>query len=98
MAKLISKFIRICREGATTDGRTITRQQIDEMASNYNPETYGARIWLEHFRSLLPDGIFPALGDVIRLKAEDDADGRRVLLAQLSPTTELLEMNKIILR
>ena len=94
MAELRSKFIRICREGATTDGRTITREQIDEMASNYNPETYGARIWLEHFRSLLPDGLFPALGDVTALRAEDDRDGRRVLLAQLSPTTALLEMNK----
>lgn len=94
MTKLISKFIRICREGVTTDGRTITHQQIDEMASNYNPAIYGARIWLEHFRSLLPDSIFSALGDVVALKAEDDGEGKRVLLAQLSPSPRLLQINK----
>ncbi|RXJ70638.1 phage capsid protein [Veronia nyctiphanis] len=94
MSKLISKFVRVCREGATTDGRKITRQQIDEMASNYNPDIYGARIWLEHFRSLLPDGVFPAFGDVTALKADDDQEGKRILLAKLSPTSELLELNK----
>jgi hypothetical protein len=94
MPTLISPFTRICREGATTDGRTITRQQIDQMAANYDPQLYGARIWLEHFRSLLPDGIFQALGDVVSCRAEDDSEGKRVLLAELAPTSELVNMNK----
>lgn len=94
MDKLLSKFVRIAREGVTADKRTITREQIDQMAANYNPDKYGARIWLEHFRSLFADGVFPALGDVTEVRAEDDEEGKRVLLARLAPTSQLVEMNK----
>lgn len=93
MKKLISKFFRVATEGATTDGRAITAAQIDQMAKNYNPLKYSARIWLEHFRSLLPDSPFKAYGDVLALKAET-VDGKRVLLAQISPTPELVAMNQ----
>jgi hypothetical protein len=91
MAK--SKFFRVATEGATTDGRTISRDWIVQMARNYNPKTYGARINLEHFRGLLPDGPFKAYGDVIALKTEE-LDGKLVLLAQLDPTPELVELSK----
>lgn len=88
-----TKFVRIAQEGATTDGRTITRQQIEEMARNYSPKKYGARIWLEHFRGLLPDGIFKALGDVVECKTEE-VDGKLTLLARLDPTDDLVAINK----
>lgn len=94
MPNIISKFFRIAREGATTDGREITRDQIDQMAENYQPSVFGARIWLEHFRSLLPESIFQAYGDVVAVRAEDDEDGKRVLSAQLSPTAALIAINK----
>ena len=47
MAK--SKYFRVATEGATTDGRVISRDWITQMAKNYSPKTYGARINLEHF-------------------------------------------------
>lgn len=94
MTKLLSQFVRVAREGATIDGREITAKQIDQMAANYDPQKYGARIWIEHMRGLLPESLFPAMGDVVALKAENDNEGKRVLLAQLAPTPKLVEINK----
>ncbi len=90
----MSRFFRIAREGKTVDNREITAKQIDEMAESYNLDIYGARIWLEHFRGLFPDSVFKALGDVVALKADTDKTGKRVLLAQISPTAELIQMNQ----
>ncbi|MGO0789187.1 GPO family capsid scaffolding protein [Herbaspirillum seropedicae] len=92
-----SKFFRVATEGATTDGRSISREQIQQMADNYNVKTYGARVWVEHLRSLLPDGPFKAYGDVLALKAEEvdtDAGKRLALFAQIEPTPALIAMNK----
>lgn len=50
-----TKFFRIATEGDTTDGRVIDRQWLSQMAENYNPATYGARVFLEHLRGVLPD-------------------------------------------
>ena len=41
---LKSRFFRVATEGATTDGRAITREQIDQMAKNFDPAKYGARV------------------------------------------------------
>lgn len=90
---MLSKFFRVATEGLTVDGREITGQQIEEMAQTYNPIKYGARIWLEHYRSLFPDGAFAAHGDVIALKTGTDAQGKKILMAQLSPLASLLKMN-----
>lgn len=87
-----SKFFRVATEGATTDGRTITRAWIEQMARNYDPKKFGARINMEHLRGIMPDGPFKAYGDVIALKAEPADDGALCLLAQLDPTDELVEM------
>ena len=43
---LKSKFFRVATEGATTDGRAITREQIEQMAKNFDPAKYGARVWV----------------------------------------------------
>ena len=92
MAK--TKFFRVLTEGATTDGRTIKREWIEQMARNYNPEKYGARVWLEHMRGMLADGPFKALGDVVEVKSEELDDGRLALFARLDPTDDLVNMNK----
>lgn len=92
-----SKFFRVATEGATTDGRTIDRTWIEQMAKNFDPKKYGARIWLEHLRGTLPDGPFKAYGDVTALKAEEvEIDGvkKLCLFAQIVPTPELVAMNK----
>ena len=93
----LSKFFRVALEGATTDGRKISREWIMQMANNYNTAKYGARVWLEHIRGTLPDSPFKAYGDVVALKAEEiEIDGvkKMALLAQLSPTDDLVKMNK----
>ena len=93
-----SKFFRVAVEGQTTDGREINREQIVEMANSYNPEKYGARIWLEHVRGLFADGAFPAYGDVNALRAEEiktgDLSGKMGLYAQITPTPELIKINQ----
>lgn len=86
-------FFRIATEGATTDGRVISSTWIKQMAANYDPAKYGARINLEHIRGTLPDGPFKSYGDVLALKAET-IDGKAALFAQIDPTDELIELAK----
>lgn len=93
--KYRSKWTRVAVEGATTDGRQIERQWLIDAAETYNPKTYGARVWLEHFRSVLPDGPFKAYGDVLALKTEEVEIGgvkKLALFAQIEPTDDLIAM------
>ena len=97
MFKTLSKFFRVAIEGATTDGRNIERNWIVQMAKNFDPKKYGARVWMEHIRGVLPDGPFKAYGDVVALKAEEvEIDGikKMALFAQIEPTPELVAMTK----
>lgn len=89
-----TKFLRVARAGKTIDGREITKDQIDQMAAKYDPKTYGARVNCEHLRSLSPNGEFPAYGDVLALKAENDEHGNRVLLAQIEGLDNLVKLSK----
>ncbi|MBO6805740.1 GPO family capsid scaffolding protein [Thalassospira sp.] len=89
-----TKFFRVATSGKTIDGREITPEQINQMAANYDPDKYGARINCEHIMSLRPQGEFPAYGDVLALKADDDKHGNRVLLAQIDATDDLVKLNK----
>ena len=95
--KYKSKWFRIAVAGDTTDGREIQADWIIQMAQNYNTDTYGARINIEHFRSVFPDGIFGAYGDVLALKTEKvtiDGEEKDALFAQIEPTQSLIELNK----
>lgn len=91
------KWFRVATEGATTDGRTLSRQWIEQMAKNFDPKKYGARVWMEHMRGLFHDGPFAALGDVKAVKAEEisegDLAGKLGLYVQLDPTDELKQIN-----
>ena len=92
-----SKFFRVATEGATTDGRTIERSTIQQMADAFDPAVYGARIWMEHIRGTLPDSPFKAYGDVVAVKAEEvdtDSGKKLALFAQIEPTPELIAMTK----
>lgn len=95
-----SKFFRVATSGATTDGRTITPQDLIDMASTYNPETYQARVNLEHITSPYPDSTFRPYGDVIALKAEPvtlqvggKAEARTALYAQINADDALVDFN-----
>ncbi|MBY6206876.1 MULTISPECIES: GPO family capsid scaffolding protein [Halomonas] len=87
-------WFRVATQGATTDGREISREWIEQMAGNYDPKTYGARVWMEHMRGLFHDGPFAALGDVTRVKAEEVEDGKLALFAEIDPTERLKEINQ----
>ncbi|MEX1197788.1 MAG: GPO family capsid scaffolding protein [Pseudohongiellaceae bacterium] len=88
------KWFRVATEGATTDGRKISREWIEQMAKNYDPGKYGARVWMEHMRGLFADGPFRAFGDVLAVEAKENGDGKLELFVQLDPTEDLIEMNK----
>lgn len=95
--KFRSKWTRIAVEGATTDGRTIERSWIADMAAQYSQNTYGARINCEHIKGYWPGGEFGAYGDVVALKSEEvDIAGikKLALFAQLEPNEALLALNK----
>ncbi|MFN7043251.1 MAG: GPO family capsid scaffolding protein [Acidovorax temperans] len=89
-----SKFFRVATEGATTDGREIQRSWIEQMAKNFNREKYGARVWLEHMRGMLPESSFAALGDVLAVEARAVEDGKMALFAQIEALPALVAMNK----
>lgn len=95
--KAQSKFFRVATEGATTDGRNIEREQLLQMAKNYDPKKYGARIFIEHIRGLNPEYGFRAMGDVIALRnGEIEIDGKKLLTleAQLEPTAEFVALTR----
>lgn len=93
-----AKKFRIGVEGATTDGRTITREWLTQMADSYNTTVYGARINMEHIKGYSPDSTFKRYGDVTGLSAEEIKDGplsgKMALYAEISPTDDLVEMVK----
>lgn len=93
-----SKWVIVATEGATTDGRTIQRNWIEEMAESYDPKnTYGARINLDHikFSLYMPElANSHCFGDVLAVKAEEREDGKLQLLAELQPTDALIALNK----
>lgn len=78
--------------GDTVDGRAISAQELKDMAEQYDPAVYGARINLEHFRFLFPS--WGGYGDVLALKAEawDKDPSKTALYAQLSVLPALQEL------
>lgn len=88
------KYHTVATEGKTADGRKISAEHLEQMAKNYDPAKYGARVWLEHIRGLMPDGAFNALGDVTALKTGKNAEGKTILLAAIEPTAELVKINQ----
>jgi len=97
MAK--ARFFRVATEGATTDGRTIDRAWIDEMVATYKPETFSARVFVEHVRGTNPESPFGAYGDILSLKADDvqlsvggQTQTRRALYAEINPLPNLLSL------
>jgi predicted nucleic acid-binding Zn-ribbon protein len=80
-------------EGATVDGRTITKQWIEEMAETYSIEVYTAVIWPEHFRSSWGPFEGKNWGTVDAVKAAKKG-GKLRLFVKLTANEYLLEANK----
>ncbi|WP_312060066.1 GPO family capsid scaffolding protein [Pantoea septica] len=93
-----AKRFRIGVEGATTDGREISREWLVQMAAAYNPQVYTALINLEHLKSYAPDSTFNRYGSVSALVAEEIPDGplagKMALYADILPTDSLVELVK----
>ncbi len=92
-----SKFFRVATEGATTDGRAIQREHLQQMAATYDPAKYGARIFIEHIRGLNPEWGFRCMGDVTAVRTgEVELDGKTLttLEAQIEPTAEFVALTK----
>jgi hypothetical protein len=87
-----SKMFRVATEGATTDGRRIERSWIEQMAKNFDPKKYGARVWLEHMRGIYPDSSFRAYGDVLSVEARPVEDGKLALFTEIAPLPDLVAM------
>ncbi|MGG7447827.1 GPO family capsid scaffolding protein [Kosakonia oryzendophytica] len=93
-----AKRFRIGVEGATTDGREIQREWLEQMAASYNPTVYTALINLEHIKSYSPDSAFNRYGKVTALVAEEIQDGplagKIALYADVEPTDSLVALVK----
>lgn len=93
-----AKRFRIGVEGATSDGREISRDWLVQMAVSYNPEFYTAQINLEHLKAYDPTSTFNRYGTVAALTAEEITDGplkgKMALYADILPTDALVELVK----
>lgn len=99
MAK--SKFFRVAVEGATVDGRVIQREWLEQMAANYDPATYAARINCEHIAGYSPEKPFNAYGTVLSLKTEQvkltiNGEEKTLLAlhAEIDANDQLVAINK----
>jgi Phage capsid scaffolding protein (GPO) serine peptidase. len=93
-----AKRFRIAVEGATTDGREISRDWISQMAKNYDPTVYGARINMEHIKGYAADSTFRRFGDVTKVEAEEITEGplagKLALFGYIDPTADLVDLTK----
>ncbi len=80
-------------EGATVDGRIISKQWIEDMAAQYSPDEYTALIWPEHFRSSWGPYEGKNWGTVDEVKSAKEGDKLR-LFVKLTANDYLLEANK----
>lgn len=94
-----TRWTRIAVEGATTDGRVIERDWIEQMAATYDPATYTARVNCEHIKGFSPTPPFNAYGDVLALKTEEVEltiggvkQKRLALLGQIEANEQLIEL------
>ncbi|HDS1151327.1 TPA: GPO family capsid scaffolding protein [Pluralibacter gergoviae] len=93
-----AKRFRVGVEGATTDGRNIERQWLEQMAANYDPQVYTALINMEHIKGFTPDSMFRRFGMVDKLETEELTEGKLAgklaLYAWITPTDDLVAYTK----
>lgn len=92
-----SKFFRVAVAGSTTDGRVIEATWLNQIAKNYNINTYTALGNMEHFRSIYPDGAFGTYAKVLAAKAEEveiNGENKLALFVQVDAYDSLIELHK----
>lgn len=93
MAGKQTGWVIAATEGATVDGRTITKEWIQQMAESYSPDEYTALIWPEHFRSSWGPFEGKNWGTVDEVKAATQG-GKLRLYVKLTANDYLLAANK----
>lgn len=68
--KKTKKYL-LATSGSTVDGREVKPEWLKEIASSYDPKTYGARLNIEHIKGFSGEGPFRAYGDVMEVSTED---------------------------
>ncbi|EAN4326542.1 GPO family capsid scaffolding protein [Salmonella enterica subsp. enterica serovar Oslo] len=90
------KKFRVAVSGSTIDGREISGELLKAAAKNYDPTVYGARVNVEHIKSIFPNSELCAMGDVTALNAEDITEGplagRVALNAEIEPTDRMKKL------
>lgn len=93
MAGKQTGWVIAATEGATVDGRTITKEWIQQMAASYSTDEYTALIWPEHFRSSWAPFEGKNWGTVDEVKAATQG-GKLRLFVKLTANDYLLAANK----
>ncbi|MEJ2912744.1 GPO family capsid scaffolding protein [Pseudoalteromonas sp. C12FD-1] len=88
-----SGWVIAATEGATVDGRTISKEWINQMAASYSPDEYTALIWPEHFRSSWGPSEGKNWGTVDEVKAAKQG-GKLRLFVKITANDYLLAANK----
>ena len=94
-----TKPFLIATAGSTVDGRTIDDKQLKELASSYDPKTYGARVNIEHIRGVSGSAPFNAYGDLLALttgEVDVNFNGKTEKRTALYGTFELNESAKAL--
>lgn len=96
-----SRFFRVAVEGATTDGRVIERSWLTDIAETYNPQTYAARVNLEHIRGVTGEPPFQTLADILSVRTEEvdidiggKSEKRLALYAEIDALEPLVTLNR----
>ncbi|MBI5917777.1 MAG: GPO family capsid scaffolding protein [Nitrosomonadales bacterium] len=93
----LSKPFVVATEGQTIDGRQITREQIQQMAANYDPKVYTAVANLEHYLSFMPESTFSAQGHVVSLTTQETTlmgDKKLQLMAVVDANDSVVSLQK----
>ena len=88
-----SGWVIAATEGATVDGRTISKEWITQMAASYSVDEYTALIWPEHFRSSWGPSEGKNWGTVDEVKAAKQG-GKLRLFVKITANDYLLAANK----
>ncbi|EHK2737272.1 GPO family capsid scaffolding protein [Salmonella enterica] len=93
--KYTTDWICVATEGYAIDGRTITRETIQQAADNYDTSVYTAMIWPHHPIESFDERQYwtPNLGLVSELATQKVA-GRLRLMAKLEPNQRLIDLNE----
>lgn len=82
-----------CAEGMTLHGLPITRDQIQEMAQDYDRNMYCGRVNMEHIKSVLPDSQWRSYGLISDVNTVELTEGELAGKLGLEVTMDIDDVN-----